>query len=60
MPGEVVDFDIVPFFRSQKTVIGSFCYTREEVAGLPRPGGAGLVRPLVTRPSAWRTRAPTS
>src|SRR5207248_4037258 len=28
--GEVVPFDIIPFFRTQKTVIGSFVYTREE------------------------------
>jgi NADPH:quinone reductase-like Zn-dependent oxidoreductase len=26
--GEVVDFDIIPFFRTQKQVIGSFVYTR--------------------------------
>src|SRR5205085_8984835 len=30
--GEVVPFDIIPFFRTQKSIIGSFVYTREEVA----------------------------
>ena len=30
--GEVVPFDIIPFFRGQHSVIGSFTYTREEVA----------------------------
>ena len=29
--GEVVPFDIIPFFRAQKSVIGSFVYTRAEV-----------------------------
>jgi NADPH:quinone reductase-like Zn-dependent oxidoreductase len=45
--GEVVDFDIVPFFRGQKTVIGSFCYTREEVAACLELAAQGKVRPLV-------------
>ena len=29
--GEVVPFDIIPFFRAQKQVIGSFTYNRLEV-----------------------------
>ncbi|MGH3022565.1 MAG: zinc-binding dehydrogenase [Gaiellaceae bacterium] len=29
--GEVVPFDIIPFFRAQKSVIGSFVYTMAEV-----------------------------
>ena len=29
--GEVVPFDIIPFFRSQKQIIGSFVYNRDEV-----------------------------
>src|SRR4029450_1899944 len=29
--GEVVPFDIIPFFRMQRSVIGSFTYTRDEV-----------------------------
>jgi NADPH:quinone reductase-like Zn-dependent oxidoreductase len=29
--GEVVSFDIIPFFRAQKSVIGSFVYTKNEV-----------------------------
>ena len=28
---EVVPFDIIPFFRAQHTIIGSFVYTREEL-----------------------------
>ena len=29
--GEVVPFDIIPFFRAQKQIIGSFVYDRWEV-----------------------------
>jgi NADPH:quinone reductase-like Zn-dependent oxidoreductase len=29
--GEIVPFDIIPFFRAQKSIIGSFVYTRAEV-----------------------------
>ena len=45
--GEVVDFDIIPFFRGQKTVIGSFCYTREEVATCLELAARGVVEPQV-------------
>ncbi len=45
--GEVVDFDIVPFFRSQKTVIGSFCYSRDEVLACLDLAARGLVTPQV-------------
>ena len=29
--GEVVPFDIIPFFRGQHSIIGSFVYSREEL-----------------------------
>ena len=45
--GEVVDFDIIPFFRGQKTVIGSFCYSREEVAACLDLAARGVVEPQV-------------
>jgi NADPH:quinone reductase-like Zn-dependent oxidoreductase len=45
--GEVVPFDIIPFFRGQKTVIGSFCYTREEVERCVELAGRGTIEPVV-------------
>jgi len=45
--GEVVPFDIIPFFRGQKSVIGSFVYTREEVETCLRLAARGQIRPLV-------------
>ena len=45
--GEVVPFDIIPFFRAQKSVIGSFVYTREEVAKCFDLAARGLIKPLV-------------
>ena len=45
--GEVVDFDIIPFFRGQHTVIGSFVYTREELEKVLAFAARGLLRPLV-------------
>jgi NADPH:quinone reductase-like Zn-dependent oxidoreductase len=45
--GEVVPFDIIPFFRAQRTVIGSFVYTREEVASCFDLAARGLIKPLV-------------
>ncbi len=44
---EVVDFDIIPFFRSQHTVIGSFVYEREELEKVLEFAARGLLRPLV-------------
>lgn len=46
---EVVDFDIIPFFRTQKQIIGSFVYTREEVEKCLGLVSRGLVRPLVAQ-----------
>jgi 2-desacetyl-2-hydroxyethyl bacteriochlorophyllide A dehydrogenase len=48
--GEVVDFDIIPFFRRQLTVIGSFVYTRAEVELVLELVRRGQLEPIV-----WRT-----
>ncbi len=45
--GEVVPFDIIPFFRRQLSVIGSFVYSRDEVARCLELAQRGLVRPVV-------------
>ncbi len=45
--GEIVPFDIIPFFRAQKSVIGSFVFTREEVAKCLGLAARGLLKPLV-------------
>jgi NADPH:quinone reductase-like Zn-dependent oxidoreductase len=47
--GEVVDFDIIPFFRSQHTVIGSFVFEREEVEKVLDFARRGLIKPQVHR-----------
>lgn len=47
--GEVVEFDIIPFFRSQQAVIGSFVYDREEVDKVLGFARRGLIKPLVHR-----------
>jgi NADPH:quinone reductase-like Zn-dependent oxidoreductase len=45
--GEVVPFDIIPFFRSEKKIIGSFVYTRDEVEKCLDFGRRKLIKPLV-------------
>lgn len=45
--GEVVPFDIIPFFRGQHSVIGSFVYTRPEVETCLELARRGKIRPLV-------------
>jgi NADPH:quinone reductase-like Zn-dependent oxidoreductase len=45
--GEVVPFDIIPFFRAQKQVIGSFVYNRSEVEKVLELAARGLIMPLV-------------
>jgi NADPH:quinone reductase-like Zn-dependent oxidoreductase len=45
--GEVVQFDIIPFFRSQHSVIGSFVFTREEVETCFRLIERGALKPQV-------------
>ena len=47
--GEVVPFDIIPFFRGQHSVIGSFVYTRPEVETCLELARRGKIRPLVHR-----------
>ncbi len=42
--GEVVSFDIIPFFRGQHTVIGSFVYTREELEKVLAFAARGLLQ----------------
>lgn len=44
---EVVDFDIVPFFRAQHTIIGSFVYQREELEKVLDFASRGLLKPLI-------------
>jgi NADPH:quinone reductase-like Zn-dependent oxidoreductase len=45
--GEVVPFDIIPFFRAQKQIIGSFVFTREEVVKSLDMAAQGKITPLV-------------
>jgi NADPH:quinone reductase-like Zn-dependent oxidoreductase len=45
--GEVVPFDIIPFFRGQKQIIGSFVYDRWEIEKVLELAGRGLIEPLV-------------
>jgi NADPH:quinone reductase-like Zn-dependent oxidoreductase len=45
--GEVVPFDIIPFFRSQKQIIGSFVYDRWEIERVLDFAARGLIQPLV-------------
>lgn len=45
--GEVVPFDIIPFFRAQKSVIGSFVYTMDEVEICLELLRRGRIVPLV-------------
>ena len=45
--GEVVPFDIIPFFRMQKQVIGSFVFTRAEVEKCLELALKGKIVPLV-------------
>jgi NADPH:quinone reductase-like Zn-dependent oxidoreductase len=47
--GEVVPFDIIPFFRTQKSIIGSFVYTRAEVQTCLELARQGKIVPLVHR-----------
>jgi NADPH:quinone reductase-like Zn-dependent oxidoreductase len=45
--GEVVPFDIIPFFRMQRSIIGSFTYTRDEVETCLELARRGKIVPLV-------------
>jgi NADPH:quinone reductase-like Zn-dependent oxidoreductase len=46
--GEVVPFDIIPFFRAQHQFIGSFVYTREELETVLTMVERGRLKPLVS------------
>jgi NADPH:quinone reductase-like Zn-dependent oxidoreductase len=45
--GEVVPFDIIPFFRMQRQIIGSFVYNRVEVESCLQLASEGKITPLV-------------
>ncbi len=45
--GEVVPFDIIPFFRRQLSIIGSFVFTRNEVETCFELAARGALRPQV-------------
>lgn len=45
--GEVVDFDIIPFFRNQTTLIGSFVFTSWEYEECMRLASLGHIEPVV-------------
>ena len=45
--GEVVPFDIIPFFRGQKSIIGSFVYNRDELEQCIALAQRGAITPLV-------------
>ena len=47
--GEVVPFDIIPFFRMQRQVIGSFTYERAEVDACLELLREGKITALVHR-----------
>jgi len=44
---EVVPFDVIPFFRSEWTIIGSFVYTRDELEKVLDFAHRGLITPKV-------------
>jgi NADPH:quinone reductase-like Zn-dependent oxidoreductase len=45
--GEVVPFDVIPFFRGQHTIVGSFVYERDELDKVLDFAARGLLKPLV-------------
>ncbi|HXV57019.1 MAG TPA: zinc-binding dehydrogenase [Gaiellaceae bacterium] len=45
--GEVVPFDIIPFFRGQKSIIGSFVYSRLELRKCLELARRGRISPVV-------------
>ena len=45
--GEVVPFDIIPFFRTQRSLIGSFVYTKDEVERCFELAARGKIAPIV-------------
>jgi NADPH:quinone reductase-like Zn-dependent oxidoreductase len=47
--GEVVPFDIIPFFRGQHSIIGSFVFDREELDKVLDFADRGLLKPQVAK-----------
>jgi NADPH:quinone reductase-like Zn-dependent oxidoreductase len=47
--GEVVPFDIIPFFRGQHSIIGSFVFERGELDKVLDFADRGLLKPLVAK-----------
>lgn len=47
--GEVVPFDIIPFFRAQHSIIGSFVFERDELDKVLDFAARGRLRPLVAQ-----------
>jgi 2-desacetyl-2-hydroxyethyl bacteriochlorophyllide A dehydrogenase len=45
--GEVVPFDIIPFFRAEKEIIGSFVFVEREVTQVFELARRGVIRPVV-------------
>lgn len=45
--GEVVELDIIPLFRNQTRIIGSFAFTSAEYEEVLRLAGLGLLKPQV-------------
>jgi NADPH:quinone reductase-like Zn-dependent oxidoreductase len=45
--GEVVPFDIIPFFRGQKSIIGSFVYSRPELRKCLELARRARISPIV-------------
>jgi NADPH:quinone reductase-like Zn-dependent oxidoreductase len=45
---EVVPFDVIPFFRAQHTIIGSFVYTRDELEKVLAFAARGQLKPLIS------------
>lgn len=45
--GEVVPFDVIPFFRSEWTIVGSFVYTRDELVKVLDFARRGLIKPQI-------------
>ena len=45
--GEIVPTDIIPFFRGQHTIIGSFVYERDELDKVLDLASRGVLKPLI-------------
>jgi len=45
--GEVVPFDIIPFFRTQRSIVGSFVYSQDEIEKCFALAAHGRIKPLI-------------